>query len=471
MKRRIAIVGGGISGLAAAWFLHRDHTSTVEFTLFEASHRFGGIIETVHTHGFAIECGPDSWVTEKPWAEQLARALGLGDDILRSNDQERRTYIARQGTLTPLPDAMRLMVPTDLDAVRSSPLFTEAAKHAYAEEPSRASELRETSLLRRGPDADESVAAFVRRHFGEDVTETVARPLLAGVLGGDIDRLSARALLSPLVALEAQYGSLILALQQSSHKAPASVFTTLSDGLGALVDRLVQSLPSVSLRLHAPVLRLDAQRGGWTVETTNGSEQFDRVLIATPLDTTRRLLAAIPSAEAQRAAGLPPVNATSGLIVALGYQAQPRLAASIPRGFGFLVADAPSNRHALLACTFLNQKYPSRAPEGATLLRAFFSSSTADELSHLPDRQIAQIARDQLARFLGPLPARSDVAVVRRWPRSLPQYEVGHVGRIAEFESCIAALHGLAVTGNMLRGVGLSDLIRDAQIAAQSLAE
>lgn len=471
MKQRIAIIGGGVSGLAAAWFLHRDHAATSEFTLFEASHRFGGIIETLHAGGFTIECGPDSWVTEKPWAEQLARELGLGNDILRSNDQERRTYIARQGTLTPLPDAMRLMVPTDLNAVYASPLFSDAAKQAYMTEPSRTSELREAALLRRGSNADESVAAFVRRHFGEDVTETVARPLLAGVLGGDIDRLSARALLAPLVALEAQHGSLILALQQSGIRTASSVFTTLSSGLGTLVNRLLQNLPAHSLRLGAPVLRLDKRSAGWMIETAGRREQFDRVLIATPLDTTRWLLSAISSAEAQRAAGLLPANATSGLIVALGYEAQPRLTANIPRGFGFLVSDAPSNQHALLACTFLNQKYPSRAPEGATLLRAFFSSSTADELSPLPDWQIAEIAREQLAQLLGPLPPQPDVSVVRRWPRSLPQYEVGHVARIAEFESCVAALHGLAVAGNMLRGVGLPDLVRNAQIAAQSLAE
>ena len=113
MKKRIAIIGGGISGLTAAYVLQRDHAATCEFTLFEASDRFGGIIETVRSDGFTIECGPDSWVTEKPWAEELARELGLGDELLPSNDRERRTYIARSGVLTPLPDAMRMMVPTD----------------------------------------------------------------------------------------------------------------------------------------------------------------------------------------------------------------------------------------------------------------------------------------------------------------------------------------------------------------------
>ncbi len=154
--------------------------------------------------GFTIECGPDSWVTEKPWAEQLARDLGLADELLGSNDHARRTYIARDASLTPLPEAMRMMVPADLNTVLASPLFTEAAKQAYMAEPSRAAQLREDALANRTADSDESVAAFVRRHFGDEVVETVAGPLLAGVFGGDIERLSARALLGPFVAMESR---------------------------------------------------------------------------------------------------------------------------------------------------------------------------------------------------------------------------------------------------------------------------
>jgi oxygen-dependent protoporphyrinogen oxidase len=154
VKKRIAIVGGGISGLTAAYILHRNYPGTCEFALFEAASRLGGIIETIHADGFTIECGPDSWVTEKPWAEQLVREVGLAHELLPSNDRERRTYIARNAALIPLPDAMRMMVPADLNTVLASPLFTEAAKRAYIAEPSRAAELRKSALLHRGIDAD-----------------------------------------------------------------------------------------------------------------------------------------------------------------------------------------------------------------------------------------------------------------------------------------------------------------------------
>ena len=470
MKKSIAIVGGGISGLTAAYILHRDYSETCDVSLFEAENRLGGIVETVHGDGFTIECGPDSWVTEKPWAEQLARELGLADELLRSNDHARRTYIAHEGSLAPLPDAMRVMVPTDLSAILASPLFTEAAKQAYMEEPARSEELREAALANRGSDMDESVAAFVRRHFGEEVAETVARPLLAGIFGGDIERLSARALLGPFISMEARHGSLILGLQQRSYAPRLSVFTTLSSGLGTLVDRLQQRLPTASVRLSNPVITLDSLPTGWAIETTRGRASFDRVLIATPLDTTRRLLSRLPFTQTQQAATLLPSDANSGLVVAFAYRRLDKATAAIPKGFGFLVPTAPGSDHSLLACTFLDQKFPNRAPEGATLLRAFFASSAADRLSCRSDSEIATIARDQLVGLLGPLPQRADVTIVRHWPRSLPQYEVGHLARIEQFSVCLSSLQGLLVAGNALQSVGLPDLVRDATHAAHALA-
>jgi oxygen-dependent protoporphyrinogen oxidase len=470
VKKRIAIVGGGISGLTAAYVLHRDYADACEFTLFEASSRLGGIIETVHAGGFTIECGPDSWVTEKPWAEQLARELGLGHDLLPSNDRERRTYIARKGSLTPLPDGMRMMVPTDLDAVLTSPLFTDSARKAYAAEPARAAELRQTALLTRGIDADESVASFVRRHFGDEVVDIVAGPLLAGIFGGDIEKLSARALLGPFVAMEANHGSLITAMQQRGHTSDAPVFTTLASGLGTLVDRLLQDLPPASVRLSCPVLAVVPGPGEWTITTGQGRKQFDRLLIAAPLDTTHQLLTSLPLGEAQRAAALLPADAASGLVVALGYQAHTKPVPAIPKGFGLLVAANRADKHSLLACTFLHQKFQGRAPEGATLLRAFFASSAAEELSSRSDNEIANAARNQLVGLLGPLPEHADAMIVRRWPRSLPQYEVGHIARMEEFKNCLSVLQGMTVAGNTFCGVGLPDLVRDATQAAHSLA-
>ena len=482
MKRRVAIIGGGISGLTAAYLLQRDHAETCVVTLFEASDRFGGIIETVHKNGFVIECGPDSWVTEKPWAEQLARELGLGSELRSSNDTERVTYIAQQGSLLPLPAGMRMMVPSDLVSVLASPLFSSAARLAYQQEPARAAELRDAALLQRGEQADESVAAFVERHFGPEVTETVAGPLLAGVFGGDIHKLSARALLAPFVAMEAEHGSLIAALQAGQRDAArrdagqsepaAGIFTTLSSGLQTLVERLVDAMPAESLLRSMPVLSLRQRGFAWEVTTPSGVHSFDRVVIATPLDATRRLLASLPMPEAVEASTCLPEQASSSVVVALGYHAAAARSIAIPPGFGFLVPpskrSAPDNRHqgsSLLACTFLHQKFAQRVPHGAMLLRAFFSGNAAEALAAHSDGQIAATATAELTQLLGALPS-ADIALVRRWPRSLPQYEIGHVSRMQRF----ATVPTLLPIGNAYRGVGLPDLVRDAADAARRVA-
>src|ERR1700734_2639171 len=222
----IAIVGGGLSGLATAYQLASDG---VAFTLFEASPRFGGIVETVHREGFVIECGPDSWVTEKPWARELAVELGLEDEIIGSNDQWRRTYV-QQGSqrfsqLVPIPDGMRMMVPGKWGPLLDSPLFSWQARLAYLREPKRAEELKTAA-----PTRDESVADFVRRHFGEEVAGTLAAPLLSAVFGGDIARLSVRAVMPAFVRMEAEEGSLVQAVQRSAQQSSSAIFTTLVSG-------------------------------------------------------------------------------------------------------------------------------------------------------------------------------------------------------------------------------------------------
>jgi oxygen-dependent protoporphyrinogen oxidase len=462
--RRIAIVGGGISGLAAAYQLTCEGKG---WTLFEASGRLGGIVETVHRDGFVIECGPDSWVTEKPWARELATELGLGDDIIASNDQWRRTYVL-QGTeraadLVPIPDGMRMMVPTRWGPLLESPLFSWQARLAYLREPKRAAELKEAA-----PAQDESVAAFVRRHFGEEVVSGIAGPLLAAVFGGDIHQLSVRAVMPAFVAMESAEGSLIQALQRRAQQAsPAAVFTTLAGGLGTLIDRLVARLRPGSVRMHQPVLQIEADRDGWRVATAEGEERFDDVVLATPLPITLELLRPIdPNIDR-----LLPREATSAIAVALAFDAAQASRLRVPRGFGFVVPPSvtATAEHRLLACTFVHQKFPGRAPEGAVLLRAFFGGHSGEALLGERDDELIERARRQLSRVLGPLPPAAET-IVRRWPHSLPQYAVGHLDRMAELSSAMRALPGLHLLGSSYHGVGLPDLIRDGRALARSLA-
>jgi oxygen-dependent protoporphyrinogen oxidase len=473
--KRIAIAGGGISGLATAYQLACDGR---EFTLFEGSGRLGGIVETVNRQGFVIECGPDSWVTEKPWARELATELGLEDQIIPSNDQWRRTYVLqgeRPAQLVPIPDGMRMMVPSKWGPLLESPLFSWQARLAYLREPKRAAELKASA-----PVDDESVADFVRRHFGEEVARTIAGPLLSAVFGGDIAQLSVRAVMPSFVHMEAEEGSLIQALQHRAQESHQSIFTTLAGGLQTLVDRLVVRLHNLvpeaagrfPVHLRQPVLRIERDRGGWRVTTSGGADVFDAVVLATPPHVTGALLRPLDG-QGARMAELLPQQATSAVVVALALDAAQAARMRIPRGFGFVVppvSNGPRNpeEHPLLACTFVHQKFSRRVPEGAVLLRAFFGGSSAAALLGETDDRLAERARLQLSRILGPLPAAAET-LVRRWPLSMPQYAVGHLDRMAELESLLSTMPGLHLVGSAYYGVGLPDLIRQGRATARSL--
>jgi oxygen-dependent protoporphyrinogen oxidase len=505
--KRIAIIGGGIAGLTAAYELAQQARAgaPVEAVLFESSNRLGGLIETVREGGFTVECGPDGWVSAKPWARDLALELGLADELIPSNDATRKTWILLStpenpaGRLVPMPDGFHMMVPTDLAALDHSPLFSPASIAAYSAEPARAAELRAAA-----PSHDESVADFTLRHFGPEVLDRVAAPLLSGVFGGDVRRLSVNAVMPAFVAMEREHGSLITALSRTSNREPrtSAIFTTLRSGLGILIERLIAAIPPHWFRLNTSVTgieprsQLTAHRSNlehktdelppWTVLTKtgkhHGSDTFDALFLATPLDATRALLVPLDSPTAQ----LLPTESSSAVLVAFCYADASRV--PLPPGFGFLVP--PNHAHPeqaldpsanlLLACTFADQKFAHRVPPNGRLVRAFFGGAAADRIARCNNDEIAAIARLELARALnaaaplsGPAPTPAPppvLTVVRRWPNSLPQYEVGHPTRVAELESRLQTLPGLTLLGNSLHGVGLPDLIRDARAAAKKVA-
>lgn len=460
--KRIAIVGGGIAGLAAAYELAQlsRNGASLEAVLFEASPRLGGIVETVREGGFVIECGPDAWVTEKPWARQLAEELGLGAETMPSNDAARKTYVLMNGHLQAMPDGMRMMVPADLDALDRSELFSTEAKQAYHNEVRRAEELKASA-----PEHDESVASFVQRHFGDEVLEKIGAPLLRGVFGGDVTELSVRAVMAPFVAMEREHGSLIAAMQARAAARKdndAAIFTTLRSGLGTLVDNIVAAIPADWTRLNANVHSLSHDGQGWTLKTSKSDESFDELLVAAPVHTARELLRPIDA----RTAELIEMNASSAVVVAFGFSDAGRFA--VPPGFGFLVPEGSGSL--LLACTFVDQKFDGRVPQNGRLVRAFFGGAAAERLMHCGNDETAAVTRLELARLLGSLP-EPQVTVVRRWPSSLPQYGVGHLERMAELDERIRQLDGLSLLGNGYRGVGLPDLIRDARSAARRVVE
>lgn len=488
--KRIAIIGGGIAGLSAAYEIAQQQRAgaPVEFVLFEASGRLGGIVETVRHDGFVIECGPDSWVTEKPWARTLAIELGLESEIISSRDEIRKTYLAEGGALHAMPDGMRMMVPVEWASVLASPLFSPQAKLDYQKEPERAEPLKAAALDAFEPPRDESVWDFTVRHFGAEVADTIAAPLLAGVFGGDIRSLSVRATMPAYVALEREYGSLILGLQHRRRAEPlqASIFTTLRNGLAGLIDGIESHLPPASILRGVAVEAIERSSHRWRIRRAPSksaadmqSDEFDAVLLGTPAKTASEILDAIDPGLGQ----LLPQNSSSAIVVALAFSAGQARDIEIPGGFGFLVpqrarpAVAPREENlealshrALLACTFVDQKFSDRVPPGALLLRAFFGGPAAQSLAGQNDATWSRLAQTALRRFLGELPEPA-FSLVRRWPDSLPLYPVGHQDRIAELELRVARLPHLRLIGNAYRGVGLPDLIRDGRAAARDIVE
>jgi oxygen-dependent protoporphyrinogen oxidase len=495
--KHIAILGGGIAGLAAAYELELSRTrgAEIDWHLYEASSRLGGTVETTQQSGFTLEGGPDGWITDKPWARDLAIELGLKADLIESNDATRKTYILVDNKLQPMPDRMRMMVPEDLSTLDTSPLFSPEAKAAYAAELANAAQLREAA-----PKEDESVASFVLRHFGEEVLTRIGAPLLSGVFGGDVAKLSVNAVMDPFVKMEREHGSLIAALQARSRergdKPRPAIFTSLRNGLGSLTAALIATLPPERLHLAQPALSIKRQGNRWLLRTTafatpgrTSKKHFHHILIATPIDAARELLHPLDAA----AADLIPTDASSAVLATFCWPAETAATFTIPPGFGFLVPqtssnlvisteakrsgetsvfiEPPTSTPPLLAATFADQKYPHRAPTGARILRAFFGTGSAEHFAHSTDSEVAAAAFSQLTQILGPLPTPdTTLTTVRRWPRSLPQYEVGHPERMAALDDRIANLGGLTLLGNGYRGVGLPDLIHASRNAANKIA-
>lgn len=468
--KRIAIIGGGIAGLSAAFFLEkarRDRSGAVDlaWTLFEKSDRLGGVIKTENRDGYVLEAGPDSFLTMKPDGAQLCRDLGIGDQLIGSNDAERKTYILVQGRLVPIPEGLEFMVPTRVAPMAATPLFSLGTKLRMA---------REWFASSTPQNDDESVGDFVRRHFGQQMVERVAEPLLAGVYGGDADRLSVRAVLPRFVEMERAHGSLVRAtlkarkqrLNTGAQRQP--LFTSLRSGMQQMVDALVASLPAGSLRLQQQEIGLLRTKNGWQVAGGSAGEEFDSVLLAVPATVSASLL---QSLQPKLAGLLGKIHYTSSAAVALAYDQ-----ADLPPGHGFLVpraeaprAEAPrAEGRKILACTFVHKKFAHRAPEGSVLLRCFISSSRVPDLLSHSDDTLQEIAQKDLRDILG-LSRQPRFARVFRWKCALPQYETGHLERVAEMEKLLTELPGIQIIGNSFYGIGIPNCIGSARLAVEKI--
>jgi oxygen-dependent protoporphyrinogen oxidase len=458
--KRIAIIGGGISGLAAAFAIEehqRANNADVEYVLYEASPRLGGVLRTKRVDGCIVEAGPDSFLTEKPWATELCRSLGIEDQLIGSNDAERKTYILVGGRLISMPDGLMFMVPTKILPTVLSPLFSWKSKLRMA---------REFSYKPQVIDHDESVASFVERHYGSEIVERLADPLLSGIYGGDSARLSVRAVLPRFAEMERTHGSLgramLAAREKMADTPPQPIFTSLKNGMQSLADAVIARLTPSSLQLNTPVLSVLRDGGRWFVSTgVTQSDAFDAVIVALPTHAATRVLR---STSPELSSELDAIDYSSSITVALGYDREVRQ--SMPPGFGFLVPRSEGKR--LLAATFVHNKFPYRAPTDRALLRCFFAGPSAENIWPLADDQIVGIVRNELQQILG-LRVEPLFARVYKWKSAMAQYGVGHLERLDRIERLRQQLPGLALAGNGYRGIGIPDCIRSGRDAANEV--
>ena len=462
---RVAIIGGGISGLAAAFKLRELAAvgePAFEVALFERSISLGHALGTVREDGFVMETGADSFLSDKPWALDLAKRLGLEQELIGTRERFRKTHVVRDGHLVEIPDGFTLLAPTRFLPVFRSPLFSLRGKLRMALEP----------LIppRRGG-GDESLASFVSRRVGREVLERVAQPLMAGIHTADPQSLSLEATMPRFLEMERRHGSLFRGLRAIPQPAGSNgtsgarwgLFVSFRHGMRTLVDALAARLEGC-VRLGADVIalaRIDSGKRWRLVLADNSVFEAEAVLLATPAFGAARLLEGCAPDLAHLLAD---IRYSSVATVNLAYRTSD--CPHLPESFGFV---APAiERRKIIAATFSSTKFDGRAPEGAVLMRAFLGGALHEQMMELNEGAMVAAVREEFSALLG-LNADPILARVRRWPNAMPQYSVGHIERVARIERELLELPNLTLAGAAYRGVGVPDCVHSAERAAQAV--
>ncbi len=466
----IAILGAGITGLSAAYRLSQLVTENMTVHVYDRRERVGGVLETLNRDGFQIEQSADNFITTVPWAVQLAKELGLGEQLVQTNAKVRRTYVVRKGRLHLLPDGFLMMAPTKLWPMATTPILSPLGKLRAG---------LELFMPARKDDEDETMSQFVRRRLGKEVFERLVEPLVSGVYAADMEKLSVLATLPRFREMERDHGSLIRAMQRqlaanrSAHLAEQSgarysMFMTLRDGLSSLCDALVAKLPEHSLTLGCEVMKLTRTPNGWELETRSQkseakSQTYGAIILATSSHEAARLLAdSMP--ELSRKLGQ---ISHEGTAIATFAFDEAQMKQKI-RGMGFVVPKI--ERSPILAGSFSSVKYEHRAPSDKLLIRIFAGGARMPEAAEMPEEEIVPLLFSEIKNMLR-IEGQPLFTTLAHWPRTMPQYHLGHRELVRDIETLASAEPTLALAGNAFHGVGIPNCIRSAYDAAEKVAQ
>ncbi|MBI4245335.1 MAG: protoporphyrinogen oxidase [Planctomycetes bacterium] len=461
-KKKIVVVGGGISGLSAAYFLGEAfrHDPKFEIKLFEGDSSTGGVIRTTKKEGFLLEHGPDSIVSIKPWAVELCRKLGIESELIDTMAENRHSYIVYKGNLTPIPNGMYMLAPTSLKSLAFSPIFSLKGRLRMALEP---------LISRRANTEDESLASFVVRRLGREALERLAQPMAAGVYMCDPWKLSLKATFPQFLQMEQEHGSIIKALGKmfngNSVRGPRySLFKSFRGGIEYLTKTLTDKITQQNCVLNKTATRLDYNSNSkkWNLTFNDKSiYESDAVCLAVPAWKAAELLRSI---NARLASELETIRYSSAVVVNMAFKSEDidhRLDA-----MGMVIPKI--EKRSMVACTFCTSKFEGRAPDKKVLLRAFLGGDFNPDAFEKKDTELVQEVLTDLKKLLK-IKGSPIFYDVTRHSKVMPCYEIGHLEKVERIKNLQCRIAGLYLTGNAYEGVGIPDCIHTSQKTSESI--
>ncbi|RFU62283.1 protoporphyrinogen oxidase [Bacillus sp. V59.32b] len=459
-KQKIAVIGGGITGLASAFYLQkkaREENLPFDVVLIEASPRLGGKVQTAVRDGFVIEKGPDSFIARKASASRLAKEVGMEDKLV--SNTAGKSYVLVKGHLHPMPGGSIMGIPTEIGPFVTTGLFSPLGKLRAA---------ADFVLPRSDKKGDQSLGEFFRRRLGNEVLENLIEPLLSGIYAGDIDRLSLMATFPQFYQVEQEHRSLIFGMKKSTPKAPKNAskkgnFLTFTTGLQSFIDAIEQHLMPGSVLKGVRVEDIVKEGKQYKLDLNNGEVIYtDAIIASAPHQAISAMFSRYPFF-----APLKEMSATSVATVALAFEAS-AIKQDID-GTGFVVSR--NSDYTITACTWTHKKWPHSTPDGKVLLRCYVGRAGDETIVDLSDEEIIKIVLEDLNKTMS-ITDKPDFSIVTRWKDSMPQYTVGHKQRIESVKKDVGdELPGVFLAGGSFEGLGLPDCIDQAERAVEDVVQ